>query len=542
MAALREVVAIFDIQVKDAALRAAGGAVNGMSAALKGMGNLIAGAAILGGIRTMTNEMVDLGSGINDMSARVGVGTTELQKWQYVIGQTGGSAGDAEPLFRTLAKNISSVDGAASKAGPVLKDLLGADYTTEGKALGTVARDAADAISKLEDGPKKAALSLELFGKAGTKLLPVFKEGKEGFDAMIETYESFGGGLTEDAIAALDDMGDMTDNYTLAMNGLKAQIVVGIAPAFTKFIGIIGRTVSAFKNNKEAAGHMKNMLIGVGLVAAAAGASALAPWLGLLAIMVGVALVADDVITAFEGGDSAIGRLLDKVFGQGAGQSIFKQIKADVKDLAPEVGKAEGAIDKMGVVAKRIGSSIATFFSKDIPEAISLAFGMNSSVEAGWSGLLENLGAAFGAWIGKIKSDIRQAVQEAFPGLVSAIEKIQGLVNGDEASQGTQNDRLTRMASKGSDGPSNLTDMINILHAELPGNEALRAQQAGASNAVLPGQSVTNTITSAPIMNVTIHGAVDGSDAANSAIGALRRFNGEANRATVNALVTAAPD
>jgi len=394
MGVLQEVLAKFSIDVDTSKLSKAGGLIGGFTSGLRGLGGLIAGAAVGGVIKGMVTDMVDLGSSINDMSARLGVSTNDLQEWQYVIGQTGGQASDVEPMFRTLQKNIAEVGGASAKAGGLLDELGVKTKDAEGKLrpMGEIATDAGVAIAALEDPAQRSKAALDLFGRAGGKLIPVFAEGREGFAGMVEQYEALGGGLSEDAIGALDDLGDKTDQFELALNGLKAQMVVGIAPAITKVTSYAGLLAANFRKGDEGGGHLKNVLIGVGIAGAIAGAAALAPWLLTIAALGLVGLVVDDVITAFEGGNAVTKRFMDYIFGKDASDDIFRKIKKDVNDLSKDIAAQNGLLDKLAVTFGTVGGSIVKFFADDIPAAIGVATKQMKGADTTWRDLFKDAG------------------------------------------------------------------------------------------------------------------------------------------------------
>jgi hypothetical protein len=63
-------------------------------------------------------------------------------------------------------------------------------------------------------------------------------------------------------------------------------------------------------------------------VAMAAGWSLIAPFLPAIGMFTALAIIIDDIVTMFQGGDSVLGRFLDKVGGEGTSTDFVEKIKA----------------------------------------------------------------------------------------------------------------------------------------------------------------------------------------------------------------------
>ena len=103
------------------------------------------------------------------------------------------------------------------------------------------------AIAELPTEAQRSAAAVQLFGRAGAQLLPLFAGGAEGIQQAAEQAERLGLALTT---AQGQDVEAMNDAFTLAgqaMNGVVQQVVAYLAPAvknvadtFTNLVGSIG--------------------------------------------------------------------------------------------------------------------------------------------------------------------------------------------------------------------------------------------------------------------------------------------------------------
>ena len=374
--ALREVLARFGIEVEDGKLKAADGQIGALTGKLRDMATLVGGAAIVGGLRNVVSEVVDLGGSITDTAAKLGVGTSDLQRWQFAAGQTGVEAGALNGALTKFTRTIG--EAATGNAGAVdafkalgveVKDANGNIGSSTDLMLG-----AAQGLSEIQDPALRAKAAIDLFGKSGADLIPLLGKGADGVQALLDEADKLGGVLDESTIAALDDAGDASDKFDFAMRGVKAQLALAILPALTAAGGKLAELVGAFTKGEGGAQHLKAALVTLGAVAFATGVRAALPWLGWAVIIAGLILIVDDLWTGLKGGDSVTGRILDRLLGKGAGASIFKAIREDVGALWARMREAPNALGAVEEALSTIGASIVRFFKDDIPEAISYAF------------------------------------------------------------------------------------------------------------------------------------------------------------------------
>src|SRR5690349_2846317 len=138
------------------------------------------GGAIIAPIAGAIAHFVKFGSELNDMSARTGVAASSLAEMKFAAEQTGASLADVEAGLRKMAKeghNVKDFDQIAAT------------------------------ITAIEDPSARAAAAMEIFGKSGTKLLPMLANLK----ALRE--EARGAGLvpSDEAVSVADALGDAFD-------------------------------------------------------------------------------------------------------------------------------------------------------------------------------------------------------------------------------------------------------------------------------------------------------------------------------------------
>jgi hypothetical protein len=197
-------------------------------------GNLIAGAfalsAVIDGLqklRDATRGAVEAVGGLGEAAQQLGVTTDALQEYRYIATQVGVSTEEMDASFGQLTKRLG--EAAQGSKGPTdaLK-LLGISLDDiKGKNAGDVMPLIADGLSKIKDPAAQAAIAVDLFGKAGQKLLPLLSEGSAGIQKMIDAAKEMGLVLTPEEIANADKYGD-------AMAALDAKVNAQMAGKLAK--------------------------------------------------------------------------------------------------------------------------------------------------------------------------------------------------------------------------------------------------------------------------------------------------------------------
>jgi hypothetical protein len=131
---------------------------------------------------------------------------------------------------RTVADAVAAPSGQAA----VAMRRLGIDL--EGVKKGTVGIDeaflqAADGISKIGNSFEIARVGQAAFGKGAQEILPILKQGREGFEAARKELELFGGLLTAETAQQADQFKDNITRLETAVNSLGLQIAGKVLPS-----------------------------------------------------------------------------------------------------------------------------------------------------------------------------------------------------------------------------------------------------------------------------------------------------------------------
>ncbi len=210
--------------------------VGGIATSLAKSFAVIGGAAAAAGI--VFKRTVDQFDNLGDAAERIGVSVDALAGLRFAAEQSGASTEDLDSALGGLNKQLGlaraktgKLYGFLGKVSPTLRKQVLATGSAE-EAFGVLA----DAIVKVEDPTKRAALAAQVFGGSGAALVPLLAKGSKGVAALRAEHLRLAGPLGEAAerSGAFNDQLSKTD---AAMTGVKAQIVSALAPTLTKLTG-----------------------------------------------------------------------------------------------------------------------------------------------------------------------------------------------------------------------------------------------------------------------------------------------------------------
>jgi len=211
-------------------------------------------------------DIVDQIDNMNDSAQSLGMSVEQLSEWSHAAQMSGVSTDELSAGIRGMAKSMNDLGNETSQASKFLKDAGVAANDTTDQALTKMA----DAFQKLKDGPQKTALAMDIFGKAGAKLLPMLNDGAEGVRKFKEEAARLGKVLSSETAQAAANFNDNIDRITGQIKGLTFQFAEGLFPALnaiTDELSKAGGETDAFREAGEALGDVlvfvNKMAIGV---------------------------------------------------------------------------------------------------------------------------------------------------------------------------------------------------------------------------------------------------------------------------------------
>ena len=188
-----------------------------------------AGAAALYGVSSKAAETTDR---IDKMSQKIGISRTAFQELDFITSQCGASVDGLKVGMKTLTNQMQMAEQGSATAKSAF-DALGlswVDNTGKMKDQETMMWEAFSALQSCEDQTMKAALASDLFGKAGTELMPMLNGASGSIEEMKQKAHELGLVLSDDAIDAGVVFTDTVDQAKRSLGALVAQVGVKVMP------------------------------------------------------------------------------------------------------------------------------------------------------------------------------------------------------------------------------------------------------------------------------------------------------------------------
>lgn len=204
--------------------------------AMRGQLALIgAGVAAVGfAVKKSIDGVAEFGDTVAKTSKQLGVASDDYQRLSFAAQRSGASTKDLDTSVRTLNKNLVLAQQKGS--GPLVdafNDLgISADQL-EGKSLEGKIGLIGDSLQKVSDPATRSALAFEIFGRSGTKLLPLLDEGSVGIKALGDRAGELGIVLGGDALRASESYQDAQLDLKETFKGVVNTVGGALIPAFT---------------------------------------------------------------------------------------------------------------------------------------------------------------------------------------------------------------------------------------------------------------------------------------------------------------------
>lgn len=229
-----------------AALDAVNKRIAQVGSAMMSIGNRLAaaGTAITTPIVGAAVAFSEVGDAVGKMAARTGLSTEAISAFGYVASQSGTDIGTLENGVRTMQKTLDAASQgsmAASKAFHRLGIDIGAlrQMSPEQQFL-----TLADALGRVQDPAERAALSMQVFGRAGSALLPMFSAGAAGIRTLMQQAEQLGIVMSAGTADSAAQLNDAIGQLTTSLKAVSLAVGASVAPLFSSLASIAAVAVA----------------------------------------------------------------------------------------------------------------------------------------------------------------------------------------------------------------------------------------------------------------------------------------------------------
>lgn len=250
MATVRELVTMWGFDVDEGPLKELDGTLKTLKHAVaalitvetaKKLYELVSGTAEWGEQTARTAQMI-------------GMGTDALQALQY-----NAKLADVDTYELTIGLkflNTALYDSSQGSAEAQKKfKALGLSYKDANgnimpvdKSLGQIA----DKFASMEDGPKKTALAVDLFGHSGINMIPMLNQGSAKLAQISKEAREFGLVMDQEGIKRSQEFMDNVKRMRGILSGLRNEVGMSLMPAFSE---LLKKLIEWFRVNRQAIGN-----------------------------------------------------------------------------------------------------------------------------------------------------------------------------------------------------------------------------------------------------------------------------------------------
>lgn len=210
----------------------------------------------VGAFVSWAEKTLDAAEQLNKLSQKTGIAVEELSKLQYAARLSDVDTDSLAKGIKKLSGEMVNAGDATSKSGKLMS-ALGVDLN---KGINPAIEKLADAFVKLPDGPTKATLAVELFGKAGMELIPLLNQGSEGIKKMQFEAERLGIVMNKESAKAAEEFNDNMKAVKASGEKLGITLLNNVAPSLV-------RVSQAAKAAAEDSGILKAIWVSMGGIA-----------------------------------------------------------------------------------------------------------------------------------------------------------------------------------------------------------------------------------------------------------------------------------
>jgi len=340
-----------------AGLRAAQRRLQAFGAGLRSIGTrlMAIGASVLTPLAASVRTFSQAGDVFHKMAIRTGLSAEALSELGYAAELSGADLETLEKGLRRMQRTITDAGDGTQMAVDALAG-LGLSFTEVANlAPEQQFKLIADRLSGIEDPTRRAALAMEIFGRAGTMLLPLMQDGVKGIEELQQQARDLGLTVSTDMAK---DAALLNDTLHTLWRVLKQSVFVIGSSLATSVVDLTNRIIRTVVAITKWIKQNKGLVVSVAKIATGVLAAGVA-FVALGYIVSGIAAALGGVATVFGVIGSAVAAVLSPigltiaaigtlgtvlVIASGKGGAAIQWLSDQFKSLRGFVTQSLGAI------------------------------------------------------------------------------------------------------------------------------------------------------------------------------------------------------
>lgn len=209
----------------------------GMSAITTAIGVMAGAFAAVASLSFLVNSAKDaanFGDEITKTSQKTGIATDKLQELQFAAKMNDVSSGTLEVSLKKLGKAMEAASAGGKEQADAFRRVGIDAKDLAGMKLDDVLGKVADKFAASKDGTTKATLAMELFGRAGTELIPMLNNGSASIEQLKQKAHELGTVMDEQTVAAASNLDYQFKLINAQSEVTKRSLGVSLIPVMTQ--------------------------------------------------------------------------------------------------------------------------------------------------------------------------------------------------------------------------------------------------------------------------------------------------------------------
>jgi len=203
---------------------------------MMGVGMIAAGGAIAAGLGAAVSAYAKAGDEVHKMALRTGFTAESLSELRHVAMLSGTELGTIEKASKKMSKSIIDAERGLETYARSFEE-LGLDI----KQLRAMSPEEqfwaiSNALADLEDHTLKASVAQEIFGRAGTELLPMLAASSEAIAEQRQEAHDLGVVFDDEAAQKAATFTDALGTLKESMQGVGFALADTLIPIITEFL------------------------------------------------------------------------------------------------------------------------------------------------------------------------------------------------------------------------------------------------------------------------------------------------------------------
>lgn len=224
-----------DLQKAKRSTQTFGGSMKTAGASILKFGSILTGVSF-GGLAIFAKRQLEAIDEVAKLSDKLGVSTENLIAWHHGAEKAGLSS---ETLDRSLGVMVRNIGKFAEAGGPAAKrlDALGFSFAELTKMSSDKMFTAiVEQIRQLPTLAEQSAAAMEIFGKAGQDLMPIFQGGAAGLATMRAEADKLNLTFSREQAKKVEEFNDAMTDLKALIGGIGQQFIISIAPDAIAFL------------------------------------------------------------------------------------------------------------------------------------------------------------------------------------------------------------------------------------------------------------------------------------------------------------------